>query len=58
MVIILVYSRTCKSGSFWINFGGRNNIVQIVRKLIEKITVHDEKVTVAFKSGLEIDVKI
>ncbi len=31
---------------------------QIVRKLIEKITVHDEKVTVAFKSGMEIDVKI
>ncbi|MBK5262016.1 MAG: recombinase family protein [Peptostreptococcaceae bacterium] len=28
---------------------------QIVRKLIEKITVHDEKVTVAFKSGMEID---
>ena len=31
---------------------------QIVRKLIEKITVHDEKVTVAFKSGMEIDVKM
>ena len=31
---------------------------QIVRKLIEKITVHDEKVTVVFKSGMEIDVKI
>ena len=31
---------------------------QVVRKLIEKITVHDEKVTVAFKSGMEIDVKI
>ncbi|NCB98450.1 MAG: recombinase family protein, partial [Bacteroidia bacterium] len=29
---------------------------QVVRKLIEKITVHDEKVTVAFKSGMEIDV--
>ena len=31
---------------------------QIVRKLIEKITVHDEKVSVVFKSGMEIDVKI
>ncbi|HIG0359631.1 TPA: recombinase family protein [Clostridium sporogenes] len=31
---------------------------QVVRKLIEKITVHDEKVTVAFKSGMEIDVKM
>ena len=31
---------------------------QIVRKLIEKITVHDEKVTVVFKSGMEIDAKI
>lgn len=31
---------------------------RVVRKLIEKITVHDEKVTVAFKSGMEIDVKI
>ena len=31
---------------------------QVVRKLIEKITVHDEKVTVVFKSGMEIDVKI
>jgi hypothetical protein len=31
---------------------------QIVRKLIEKITVYDEKITVAFKSGMEIDVEI
>ena len=31
---------------------------QIVRKFIEKITVHDEKVTIVFKSGMEIDVKI
>ena len=31
---------------------------QIARKLIEKITVYVEKVTVAFKSGMEIDVKI
>lgn len=31
---------------------------QIVRKLIEKIMVYDEKVTVAFKSGMEIDVEI
>lgn len=28
----------------------------IVRRLIEKITVYDEKITVEFKSGLEIDV--
>lgn len=31
---------------------------QIVRKLIEKITVYDEKVTVAFRSEMEIDVEI
>jgi AraC-like DNA-binding protein len=31
---------------------------QIVRKLIEKITVYDKKVTVAFKSEMEIDVEI
>jgi len=31
---------------------------QIVRKLVEKITVYDKKVTVAFKSGMEIDVGI
>lgn len=31
---------------------------QIVRKLIEKITICDEKITVAFKSGIEIDVEI
>jgi len=31
---------------------------QLVRKLIEKITVYDEKVTVAFKSSMEIDVEM
>lgn len=31
---------------------------QIVLKLIEKITVYDEKVTVIFKSEIEIDVEI
>lgn len=31
---------------------------QIVRKLIEKITVYDKKVTIAFKSGMEIDVEM
>jgi hypothetical protein len=31
---------------------------QIVRKLIEKITVYDKKVTIAFKSEMEIDVEI
>ncbi|KAF5048560.1 hypothetical protein DSECCO2_448840 [anaerobic digester metagenome] len=30
---------------------------QIVRKLIERITVYDEKITVAFKSGMEVDVE-
>lgn len=29
----------------------------IVRRLIEKITIYDEKITVEFKSGLEIDVE-
>ena len=28
----------------------------LVRRLIEKITVYDEKLTIEFKSGLEIDV--
>lgn len=28
----------------------------LVRRLIEKITVYDEKLTVEFKSGFEIDV--
>lgn len=31
---------------------------QLVRRLIEKITVYDEKMTVEFKSGLEIDVEV
>lgn len=31
---------------------------QLVRRLIEKITVFDEKLTVEFKSGVELDVKI
>lgn len=30
---------------------------QLVRKLIEKITVYEERLTVEFKSGLEIDVE-
>ena len=30
----------------------------LVRKLIERITVHDEKFVVEFKSGIEIDVRI
>ncbi len=29
---------------------------QLVRRLIEKVTVFDEKITVRFKSGVEIDV--
>lgn len=31
---------------------------QLVRKLIEKVTVFDYKLTVEFKSGFEIDVEI
>jgi len=31
---------------------------QIVRKLIEKITVHDERVTVEFKSAMTVDIKV
>ena len=30
---------------------------QLVRRLIEKVTVFDDKITVRFKSGVEIDVK-
>jgi hypothetical protein len=30
---------------------------QLVRRLIEKITVYDEKVTVEFKSGTSVDVR-
>jgi site-specific DNA recombinase len=29
---------------------------QLVRKLIEKITVYDDKLTIEFKSGVEVDV--
>ncbi len=30
---------------------------QLVRRLIEKITVYDERVTVEFKSGTSVDVR-
>ena len=30
----------------------------LVRKLIERITVHDDYFTVEFKSGIEIDVRL
>lgn len=30
---------------------------QLVRRLIEKVTVFDEKITVRFKSGVENDVE-
>ena len=30
----------------------------MVRKLIERITVYDDYVTVEFKSGIEIDVRL
>jgi len=30
---------------------------QLVRRLIEKVTVFDEKITVRFKSDVEIDVE-
>ena len=29
---------------------------QLVRRLIEKITVYDDKLTIEFKSGVEVDV--
>jgi ABC-type multidrug transport system ATPase subunit len=29
---------------------------QLVRRIIEKITVHDDKLTIEFKSGVKIDV--
>ena len=28
---------------------------QLVRRLIEKVTVFDEKLTIEFKSGIEVD---
>ena len=31
---------------------------QLVRRLIEKVTVFDDKLTVEFKSGVEIDIEI
>ncbi len=31
---------------------------QLVRRLIDKITVFDDKVTIAFKSGVEISVNV
>jgi hypothetical protein len=31
---------------------------QLVRRLIEKVTVFDNKLTVEFKSGVEIDIEI
>jgi site-specific DNA recombinase len=31
---------------------------QLVRRLVEKITVFDEKLTVEFKSGVELDIEI
>ena len=31
---------------------------QLVRRLIEKVTVFEEKVNIEFKSGVEVDVEI
>lgn len=31
---------------------------QLIRRLIEKVTVFDDKVTVEFKSSVEIDIEI
>jgi len=31
---------------------------QLVRRLIEKITIYDEKLTIEFKSSVEIDVEV
>ena len=30
---------------------------QLVRRLIEKVTVHDDRIEVEFKSGVEIDIE-
>lgn len=30
---------------------------QLVRRLVEKITVYDDRLTVEFKSGLEVDIE-
>ena len=30
---------------------------QLVRRLIEKVTVHNDKLTIEFKSGVEIDIE-
>ncbi|KLO69142.1 integrase [Enterococcus cecorum] len=30
---------------------------QLVRRLIEKVTVHDDRIEVEFKSGISIDVE-
>lgn len=35
-----------------------DNDEQLVRRLIEKVTVFDDKLTVEFKSGVEIDIEI
>lgn len=34
----------------------QNRTEQLVRRLVEKVTVCDEKIAVKFKSGVEIDV--
>ena len=31
---------------------------QLVRRLIEKVTIYEDKLTVEFKSGIEIDIEI
>ena len=31
---------------------------QLVRRLIEKVTIYEDKLTVKFKSGIEIDIEI
>jgi len=31
---------------------------QLVRKLIERITIHDAKITIEFKSNVEIDIEM
>lgn len=30
---------------------------QLVRRLIEKVTIHDDRIEVEFKSGVEIDIE-
>ncbi len=58
---LLGYSGNCRKASYRISgqsceLGEYDE--QLVRRLIEKMTVFDEKLTVEFKSGVEFDIGI